>query len=80
MMMSSSKGATAASTEPSALTVPFVDSPFLEEELTKSGLGPTDQAQIREYAEKGYVTIDLGLPDFDAVAASILKDLAPLYP
>jgi hypothetical protein len=79
-MMSSPKGSTTTSNEPTALTVPFVDSPFLEDALPKSGLSAADQALVREYAEKGYVTIDLGMPDFDAVAASILKDLAPLYP
>lgn len=61
-------------------TMPLPDSPFLEEFLSTSNLSPADRHTVRDYAQKGYAVIDVGLPDFDAVADRLLANLAPKYP
>ena len=62
------------------MATPWFEGPFLEPLLAKANL-PTDQAQlVRDFARDGYLIVDdLGLDDFDAIADSIVRDLAPRY-
>jgi hypothetical protein len=59
------------------MNVPWVDSPFLPKELEESSLDETTKEMVRQYAEKGYLIIETGLPEstFDR----IVELLAPHY-
>ena len=61
-----------------SLAIPRAESPLLADEL--AALPPREAALLREFAERGYVVIDLELQDFDALASAIIHDLAPRYP
>lgn len=64
---------------------PWFMSPFFERELAERGLDPETEAQVRCFAEQGYLVVDdlgvedLGQGDFDAVADRAVADLAPLH-
>lgn len=60
------------------LAVPRYESPLLEREL--GALTPEEQALVRSYRERGYVVVDAGIEDFDALAQRVIEDLAPRYP
>lgn len=51
------------------MNTPWVDSPFLKKELETSSLDEATKEQVRQYAEKGYLIIDTGLPEstFDRI-------------
>ena len=52
---------------------PWFMSPFFEREAAARGLDPETEAQVRSFAEQGYLVVDdldvedLGQGDFDAV-------------
>jgi hypothetical protein len=64
------------------LNVPWLESPFFEKLLARSDLDAATKALVRTYATDGLLTFDPGIPDFDAVATSILGACAkrPDYP
>ena len=59
------------------MNTPWADSPFLATELEKSSLDETTKDQVRQYADKGYLIIETGLPEstFDR----IIELLEPHY-
>src|SRR3954447_4220249 len=63
----------------SPINVPPFESPLLESWLETAAMSAADAALMREYAERGYVILDLKLPDIDAIAARVVKNLAPRY-
>lgn len=62
------------------MAIPLVESPLLERWLGQSTASGAELAKMREYAERGYVVIDLELEGFDQLAARVLANLAPHYP
>ncbi|GAB2779478.1 hypothetical protein GCM10027275_23780 [Rhabdobacter roseus] len=54
---------------PFHVNLPWVDSPFFEQELEKSTLDEATRQQVRHYAEQGYLIIDTELPEstFDRI-------------
>lgn len=68
--------------EMSDLNVPWLESPFFESLLARSDLDEATRGLVRTYATDGYLTFDPQIPDFDAVAASILEACSkrPDYP
>jgi hypothetical protein len=62
------------------LQLPPFESPFLEEYLAAAALAPELKNAIRDFAKKGYFILDLDMPDFDEVAATVIEKLAPHYP
>jgi ectoine hydroxylase-related dioxygenase (phytanoyl-CoA dioxygenase family) len=60
------------------LAIPLTESPFLEEALASRR--PEEQALLRGFADRGYLVVDLGLPDFDDLAASVIAALENRYP
>jgi phytanoyl-CoA dioxygenase PhyH len=52
-----------ATWQPSMMQVPWVESPFFEQLLEESGLGPEDRELAREFSDQGYLVIDTGIPD-----------------
>ena len=61
------------------LTLPPIESPFLERQLAQAGLAPALAEGIRALHRDGYVVLDLDLPDFDRRVERILADLAGRY-
>ncbi len=59
------------------MNTPWVDSPFFEQELAESPLDEATKAMARQYAERGYLIMETGLPEstFDR----IVELLAPHY-
>ena len=59
------------------MNTPWADSPFLATELEESTLDETTKDQVRQYADKGYLIIETGLPEstFDR----IIELLEPHY-
>jgi len=57
----------------SDLNLPWLESPFFEKLLTRSNLDLETRALVRTYANDGFLVFDPKIPDFDAVAASILE-------
>ena len=59
------------------MNTPWADSPFLATELEESSLDETTKDQVRQYADKGYLIIETGLPEstFDR----IIELLEPHY-
>lgn len=59
------------------MNTPWVDSPFLAQELEESSLDETTKAMVQQYADKGYLIIETGLSEstFDR----IIELLAPHY-
>lgn len=66
--------------DPRTWNLPISESPFLEPFLRESGLPHAVCERLREFAARGYLVLDLNLPEFDALAARIIADLAPRYP
>ena len=62
------------------LQVPRAESPLLERWIAESAPPPEDAAVLRDFAEKGYAVLDLGLDDFDARVERLRSELAPRYP
>ncbi|MEY2565473.1 MAG: hypothetical protein QOE35_2 [Actinomycetota bacterium] len=60
-----------------ALAVPWFESPFFEEELESSQLAEATRAQVRRYAEDGYLVFRPEIEDFDVLAERIINSLAP---
>ncbi len=60
------------------LAIPFAESPLLESSLP--ALAPKERELVRRFAEKGYLVLDLDLPDFDRLAREVVETLAPQYP
>ena len=54
------------------LNIPWIDSPFFERRLAESSYDEATKAQIRSYAEDGFLLLDLEIPDFDTVAGEII--------
>jgi len=67
-------------TDPRSMTVPPLESPFWETLLERAPYDEEVKELARRYAREGYLIVDLGLPDFDAMAERIIRDLAPHYP
>lgn len=63
-----------------ALNIALPDSPLLAEYLRNAELPDLDRERLERFARDGYLIIDLGLPGFDELAATIIRDLAPHYP
>jgi ectoine hydroxylase-related dioxygenase (phytanoyl-CoA dioxygenase family) len=55
--------------------VPFAEWP----DALKVGAASLNQEQLSDFGRDGYVVIDLDIPDFDAVADTVIRDLAPRY-
>ena len=55
------------------LNVPWLESPFFEKLLERSELDEGTKGLVRSYAADGLLVFDPQMPDFDAVAASILE-------
>ena len=51
------------------MNTPWVDSPFFEQELAESPLDETTKEMARQYAERGYLIMETGLPEstFDRI-------------
>lgn len=58
-----------------SLSIPAIESPFLESMLAVSGYAPEIKLGLRSLARDGYVVFDIGMPDFPAVAERISADL-----
>jgi hypothetical protein len=59
---------------------PWFLSPSFERMLEQRQLDPDSEAQVRFFAERGYLILDdLGLGDFDAFADRLLAEIAPLH-
>ena len=67
------------STAPMLASVPRAHSPFLADEIDDLPLSNRDRSLLLEFAEKGLVTVDLQIDEFDAVSRRIVEDLAPRY-
>jgi hypothetical protein len=62
------------------LGAPWFLSPSFERELAERDLEPAAEAQVRSFAERGYVVLDdLGLGDFDAFADRLQGEIEPLH-
>lgn len=59
------------------MNLPWIDSPFFNEELEASPLSPEIKEQVKHFAEKGYLIMETGLPEstFDR----IVELLSPHY-
>lgn len=59
------------------MNTPWVDSPFFKQELAESSLDEATKAMAHQYAERGYLIMETGLPEgtFDR----IVELLAPHY-
>lgn len=59
---------------------PWFLSPSFERMLEQRQLEPDVEAQVRSFAERGYVVLDdLGFADFDAFADRLLAEIGPLH-
>ncbi len=59
------------------IQIPWVESPFFEEELSKAGLSPEEEAMTRFYADHGYLIID---PQIDnELIDKAVKELKPKF-
>lgn len=80
--MDAASAQTAAYTppEPWNMAIPPVESPFLAEYLNGAELPDELKAQIRQYADDGYLVIDLEMPGYDELCERIKRDLDSHYP
>jgi hypothetical protein len=64
------------------LNVPWLESPFFEKLLAQSGLDDAARERVHAFATDGLLVFDPGIPDFDAVAASVIEACSkrPDYP
>ena len=59
---------------------PWFLRPDFEQQLERRGLTPELEAQVRAFAERGFVVLDdLGYGDFDAFADGLLAEIEPLH-
>lgn len=59
------------------LNLPWIESPFFQQELKKANLDPALEEQVRRYAEDGFLIFD---PEIDmAVLDQALEQVKPLY-
>jgi hypothetical protein len=59
---------------------PWFMSPFFERELAERNLDSETEAQVREYAERGYLVVDdLGVDDLDSLIGRAVEDLRPIH-
>ncbi|TAE30474.1 MAG: phytanoyl-CoA dioxygenase [Cytophagales bacterium] len=64
-------------TASATINLPWVESPFFNQELKKANLSPDLEAQVRQYAEDGYLIFD---PEIDeSVLNDALEQVGPLY-
>lgn len=61
------------------LNIPWFESPFFERELERSGLGEREREMVSSFAERGYVVVDLDIPEFERLASEIEMALDPEY-
>lgn len=62
------------------LALPWTEGPFFEELLGQADLAPEDAADVRFFAENGYLVVeDLGFADLDERIARIRGELAGRY-
>ncbi|MCB9899539.1 MAG: phytanoyl-CoA dioxygenase family protein [Planctomycetes bacterium] len=54
------------------LAMPWVDSPLFERQLAAADLAPEQRAHVEAFARDGFLVIDPGLADFDALAGEIV--------
>ena len=66
--------------DPGAMALPPLESPFFEKLLLRIPADHPNREHALRFARDGYTVLDLEMPDFDAVAARIIGDLAPRYP
>ncbi len=66
--------------DPRAMTVPPIESPFAKNLIEQADLDPVMREKALSFERDGYVILDLDLPDFDAMAERIIRDLGPKYP
>jgi hypothetical protein len=59
--------------------MPFADRPDLAAAIAERRLSNHEADLVTRFAEEGYVVIDLDLPDFETLAAGIIRDLAPAH-
>jgi hypothetical protein len=60
------------------VNLPWVESPFFEEEIKKANLSPLTEQLVRQYAEQGYLIFD---PQIDTATIDAAREQAmPLYP
>lgn len=62
---------------PLNVQIPWIESPFFEDELAKAGLSAEDEAMARFYAENGYLIIDPQIDD--ALIDKVVKELKPSF-
>jgi hypothetical protein len=55
--------------------IPFADRPDLAAAIAERRLSNHEADLVTRFAEDGYVVIDLDLPDFERIAATIIRDL-----
>lgn len=66
--------------DPRAIEIPPCESPFLERFLAEDGVSEEIRRLSREFAERGYLVVDLGLEAFEELAGKLIRELAPQYP
>jgi hypothetical protein len=59
--------------------IPFADRPDLATAIAERRLSNREADLVTRFAEDGYVVIDLELPDFETIAAGIIRDLEPAH-
>ena len=59
--------------------IPFSDRPDLSDAIAERRLSNYEADLVSRFAEDGYVVIDLDLPDFETIAAKIIRDLEPAH-
>jgi hypothetical protein len=61
------------------MNLPWVESPFFSNLLETSGLDAKSRELVEHYAKFGYVIIDPGLGDVEAVTKRVIAELEPKY-
>lgn len=61
------------------MNVPFPNSPFFDVQLAAAAPTPEAAARLAHFREHGYLVVDLGIDDFDELAARVIAELAPHY-
>lgn len=68
------------SSDPRAIEIPLCESPFLERLLEEDGVDGETRRLCREFAERGYLVVDLELDGFEERAVELIRALEPRYP
>jgi hypothetical protein len=61
-------------TAPNDLNMPWTEAPNFALRLAQSGLDEATRDKVRFYAENGYLVLDLGIPQFDELARSVIRE------